>query len=446
MASCSGLHRALRLAVALSVQSLAATALDVARGGSAHAVPPPPLASTAGTTLKIGSAAAAQAGSDKQKVTLVTYMNEASAMFGFLQVSAAKQGLHPKILGYGDKAWWPDGLGAKINALRDFVFSEVSDEEIVLFVDAFDVMVFGSKSEVLSKFEELELRHNRSLFFNAEKVCFPDFSDICTDAYPTSTNPRWRYLNSGMFIGRGRNMKMMLAQPVDNVMAGSDQAFYQRYFLHNPDRLTLDYSCLLLCATQGIGPTWAVELVGRRLHNRDTGTSPSAVRFVSNAHWAKWVDGTPSTDIADVFQQLYPEASEHLFQVVEMEIRIGGSHRSSILSLRNGSQNHYHRLMRMVLCFRCMLFHSHDRECEYVPGITCDMCREVRIWICFSILMKFVVGGALIRKHGRSVGKILSKVVSVPPFRWCFGQATLNALRRLSGGAAEAFSKMEKAV
>merc|ERR1712157_319310 len=104
------------------------------------------------------------------------------------------------------------------------------------------------------------------------------------------------------------------------------------------------------------------------------------------------------------------------------------------MGLRGSGVNHYHRLMRMMLCFRCMLLHSHDPECEYVPGFTCDMCREVRIWLCFSIFMKFVFGGVLFNKHRRAISRILIKVVSLPPFRWCFGQASVNALRRLGGG------------
>merc|ERR1712066_534103 len=142
----------------------------------------------------------------------------------------------------------------------------------------------------------------------------------------TSPYARWRYLDSGGFIGRGRDMKVMLANPVDSVIKGGDQAFYQRYFRSHPERVGLDHSCVLLCATQGVGQSWGVELIDKRIHNHDTGTSPSVMHFVENAHFAKWVDGTPSTDINDVFQTVYPEASENLFKVIEVSMRVGGSH------------------------------------------------------------------------------------------------------------------------
>jgi len=184
---------------------------------------------------------------DRERVHVVTYMNEVNNLFGYLQVTAAAQGLYPQILGYGDRAWWPDGLGAKINGLRRFVRAEIAEDELVLFVDAFDVMLFGGRAEIVQRFEELERQQNRSLFFNCEKVCFPNFDDICTADYPASPHPQWRYLNSGAFIGRGAALKQMLKDPVDDVMPGSDQAFYQRYFRYFPERVGVDHECKLLC-------------------------------------------------------------------------------------------------------------------------------------------------------------------------------------------------------
>merc|ERR1719356_2372502 len=144
--------------------------------------------------------------------------------------------MYPQILGYGDVAWWPDGLGAKINALRRFVLSDAADEDVVLFLDAFDVLVFAGPEEVMARFAEMEARSQRSIFFNAEEHCAPDFQDICTASYPKAPDPRWRYLNSGMLIGRGAALKEMLRDPVDDVIPFGDQTWYQRYLLRHQDR------------------------------------------------------------------------------------------------------------------------------------------------------------------------------------------------------------------
>ena len=76
------------------------------------------------------------------KLHVVTFMNKVSNLFAYLQVSAETHGISPHIIGYGVDAWWPAGLGAKINALRAFVRG-TQDDDVVLFADAFDVIIFG---------------------------------------------------------------------------------------------------------------------------------------------------------------------------------------------------------------------------------------------------------------------------------------------------------------
>merc|ERR1719410_2442212 len=124
-------------------------------------------------------------------------MNDFRAQFGYLQVSAEALGIFLHIIGYGQEAYWPDGLGVKINALRHWVFRDVEDDDIVVFVDAFDVMLFGGNGEIASAFEKLEQKHGKSLFFNAEPICFPPLPDICNDKYPGTPDGRFHYMNSG---------------------------------------------------------------------------------------------------------------------------------------------------------------------------------------------------------------------------------------------------------
>mmetsp|Transcript_62087 Transcript_62087/g.201289 ORF Transcript_62087/g.201289 Transcript_62087/m.201289 type:complete len:343 (+) Transcript_62087:1-1029(+) len=313
---------------------------------------------------------------------------------------------------------------------RRFVRAEIAEDELVLFVDAFDVVLFGGRAEIVQRFEELERQQNRSLFFNCEKVCFPNFDDICTADYPASPHPQWRYLNSGAFIGRGAALKQMLKDPVDDVMPGSDQAFYQRYFRYFPERVGVDHECKLLCATQGIGESWGIELHGSRLENRITGTVPSVVHFVSNAHWAQWKDGVPTTDLNDVFQLLHPVAGERLFGVVDVGIRVGGSHHSKILSLRSVSREAYHSLMHAVLCIQCRVFGSTDRECSYAPSFGCDMCTEVRIVVEAAMLL-FSIALFVRRGWGSQLCRLTAGL--------CLND---RGLRKV----AEMFSKTEKAV
>lgn len=314
---------------------------------------------------------------------VVTYMNEASSLFGFLQVSASAHGLYPQILGYGEKAWWPEGLGAKINALAAFVRT-VRDTDIVLFVDAFDVMVFAGKEEIVGKFEALEKSRQRSLFFNAERQCFPPFDDICTDDYPASPNSNWRFLNSGVFIGRGGAMLRMLANEVPDSIPGGDQSFYQRYFLTNRDLVGLDTDCSLVCATQGVGESFGLELQDGRLA-RKSSDGPAVVHFVSTAHWANWQHGEPTSDVLQVFQQLYPEKKKRLFDVVEFVSRVGGTHTKRVLNLRGDARVPYFAIMRASLCFNCLVLGSGGRECIFAGSWFGETCATSSVALVFLL-------------------------------------------------------------
>ena len=89
---------------------------------------------------------------------LVSFMNKLDRRFGFLQVSAEAQEIYPQLLGLGSEAWMPDGLGARINGLRRYVQSS-SEDDVVIFADAFDVLVLGKREEILEKFQRIDARN-----------------------------------------------------------------------------------------------------------------------------------------------------------------------------------------------------------------------------------------------------------------------------------------------
>lgn len=379
-----------------------------------------------------------------EKLTVVTYMNEFDHKFGYLQISASEHGLHPQIVGYSDTAWWPDGLGAKVNRLRSFVLTEVHDRELVLFVDAFDVMVLADREEIVTKFQALEKLQNRSLFFNAEKDCYPYVPDICEE-YPKAPHERWRYLNSGLFIGRGAALKEMLRLPVEDRMEGGDQAFYQRYFKHFPSRVGLDYGCEIVCASHGVTAAVDMEVKSSRLKNTATGASPCAVHFVSEAHWAMWRNGTPTSVIGDFFEQVYPEQAEKLFGAVDFSVRVGGSHSSAKITLRGPGKIRYHRLMRAALCIQCNAFRSQDRECNEVHGIFCDMCADVRTFAELGAIFKVFTFVFCLRKSPR-LAKLLHFLLGLLPLCGPRLQDIIRRLAKMDLQQQQSFTKVEKAV
>ena len=98
-------------------------------------------------------------------------------------------------------------------------------DTVVSFCDGTDVMFNGGPGEILRRFESMEKKWGRNLFFNAEKSCYAQqaFSSgscskncqwalrkaRCITEYRNSVwrngtegVSKWRYLNAGCFIGR----------------------------------------------------------------------------------------------------------------------------------------------------------------------------------------------------------------------------------------------------
>eukprot|EP00933_Yihiella_yeosuensis_P040274 TRINITY_DN3455_c0_g1_i2.p1 TRINITY_DN3455_c0_g1~~TRINITY_DN3455_c0_g1_i2.p1 ORF type:complete len:422 (-),score=54.62 TRINITY_DN3455_c0_g1_i2:68-1276(-) len=367
-------------------------------------------AAATGTDDVAELAKSTETGKKKQKFTLLTYMNSFDSKYAYLQISAAHHKIWPKILGYGEIAYWPDGLGVKINALRNYVHEEVDDNELVLFVDAFDVMIFASKEEIISKFEELEESTKRSIFFNAEDLCFPAFSEICNDKYPESPHKQWRYLNSGVLIGRGRSLKVMLKDSVPDVIPGSDQAWYHRYFLSHPDLVGRDLTCKVVCSTQSLGKGQDLEFKDGRIQNTVTGEKPAALHFVGAGHWRIWKDGRPTTLIQDVFMSLYPSVGDRFFGSIDVVMQIGTTHTNKLLSLRGSSKEAYFALMRTILCFQC-LFGGTSDDCRYVNGFFCDTCSEFR---CTSLAITMISIFFFVLKRKSRECRVSSPVTQEP--------------------------------
>ncbi|CAJ1354483.1 unnamed protein product [Effrenium voratum] len=228
---------------------------------------------------------------------VVSYLNKLDRRLGFLQVSAEAQHLYVQLMGLGTRAYMPDGLGAKINALRRFVAGR-NPQDLVICADAFDVLVMGNESEIVEKFLGLETAFNKSIMFNAEAACYPDIENIC-EATPAAPSSRWRFLNAGLFIGRAHAIERMLQEQVPEDI--NDQGWYQRYRRDHPDLVLLDQNCTLLCALYGLDDQ---TLQNGRVLVSPTQTLPPLVHFVSFGHWTLWKNGIATSPLHQTFQIL----------------------------------------------------------------------------------------------------------------------------------------------
>ena len=129
-------------------------------------------------------------------------------------------------------------FGIKLLEVYNFLKRDnLKDNDIILFSDAYDVYYSGNKSTIIERFNKM----NKPIVFGGEQCCYPDASK--SSLYPTTNSP-FRYLNSGLFIGRVYALRESMKDYVylDDT---DDQLWWTNKFLERQDLIELDYNNLL---------------------------------------------------------------------------------------------------------------------------------------------------------------------------------------------------------
>jgi hypothetical protein len=155
-----------------------------------------------------------------------------------LEQSAKAHGI--TYLNLGRQVTWAGGTmeaqggGQKINLVRNHIDS-LHDDDVVLFMDGYDVIINDTLPTILERYEDMDA----DIIFAAEKNCWPDAA--MASEFPLST--LYRYLNSGVYMGRVGALKEFLNEAVPN--DSDDQLWMQKRFLSSDWQATgsanLDY-------------------------------------------------------------------------------------------------------------------------------------------------------------------------------------------------------------
>ena len=123
------------------------------------------------------------------------------------------------------------GGGQKLNLLLRYITTNnLSDHDVILFTDAYDVLYLRELDEVLGRF--LGFKHE--VIFSAEQYLWPN-KNLRFPPAPT----KYRYLNSGTFVGRVGELKRMLAVPLKD--SDDDQLYMQVAYLTGRYDAVLDH-------------------------------------------------------------------------------------------------------------------------------------------------------------------------------------------------------------
>jgi len=163
-----------------------------------------------------------------------------------LTASAKHNKIKVKVLGAkenwtgGDIKNSPGG-GMKINLLKKEL-SKHKDDDVVMFVDGYDVLL----NDVLENIVRSYLTFHSRVVFAAEKNCWPDRNMASEFA---RTNFRNDYLNSGCYIGVVSELKKILSEDISD--SDDDQLYFQKQYLSGKYDIRLDHDCRLFqCVAQ----------------------------------------------------------------------------------------------------------------------------------------------------------------------------------------------------
>ena len=134
------------------------------------------------------------------------------------------------------------GGGQKINILRDYI-SKLPGDDIVFYCDGYDVFIVDHLDEFLYRYAEF----NHKVIFAAEQYCWPvdnaEEQKALVSKHFTDLDTKYKYLNSGVFIGRVSELKKIFKDPIEN--DGDDQLYCQEQYLSQNYDMVIDTDCYM---------------------------------------------------------------------------------------------------------------------------------------------------------------------------------------------------------
>jgi len=123
--------------------------------------------------------------------------------------------------------------GLRLKLICNFL-NEHDPEDIVLFMDGYDVVFKGNVTDILKRYATFD----KPIIFGAEKNCSPS---VFEPNYPEYTKGYpFRFLCAGLFIGKVGALRECF-QNYEYVDQLDDQAWWKQKFLDRPDLIDLDY-------------------------------------------------------------------------------------------------------------------------------------------------------------------------------------------------------------
>jgi hypothetical protein len=165
-------------------------------------------------------------GDKRTPIHLLTVATDTSKL-SYLEKSAEKYYCYYNNIGSGITWNGGDmsnpGGGQKINLMKNQL-QYYDDNDIILFVDGYDVFLINNLEEIKNRFVG-----RCNILFAAEVSCWPDES--IASMFDFNTQTKYKYLNSGCYIGYVKDLKRLMSDDIAD--SDDDQLYFQKKYLDN---------------------------------------------------------------------------------------------------------------------------------------------------------------------------------------------------------------------
>lgn len=174
---------------------------------------------------------------------LVTVVTDSQRYFPYLKKSAEKHGYTLDVLGWGQK--W-QGFSWRLGLMIDYLKSLPKDE-VVCFVDAYDVIVLQDAKVALANFRRLTKGDPSRILMSEDRATL--WSVKVVDAL-FFYKCNGKYINAGTYMGQAGAILNFL-QSLDLANAEDDQALMQQHCQKKPDAFLVDSNAevFLVCCS-----------------------------------------------------------------------------------------------------------------------------------------------------------------------------------------------------
>lgn len=187
--------------------------------------------------------------------------------------SCAAHKIELEILGFG----LPFSFSQKIQCMQDYL-ETIPEGDIVLFLDGYDTLVLADEKAILGRFLAL----NIPLVVSAETFCHPFWH--LAPHYPQTASGRFKYLNSGGYIGYAGYIKNILKEITPLPNTTDDQGILTVFYLYHPHLLALDHNCNLFLTLFQVEED-QICIQDEKVRCIETGTFPCIIHGNTISKW-----------------------------------------------------------------------------------------------------------------------------------------------------------------